>query len=304
MKHIVIAGATGFIGKILTRYFTSQGTEVVVLSRRHQVDRDLVRFEKWDGKSLGAWVRCLEDAEALINLTGKSVDCRYNEKNKQDIYDSRIDATYILGVAIQRCVKLPRLWINASSATIYRHAEDREMDETTGETGVGFSVDVCKKWERVFFESGTPEIRKVALRIAITLGKDGGALQPMCKLVRLGLGGKQGSGKQYFSWVHESDVSGVVQWLIENDRASGVYNVSAPGPIKNSGFMNALRAVLKVRMGVPLPKWMLTPGAWVINTEPELILKSRRVVPARLIHEGYQFRYTTVDLALRNIYEN
>ncbi|MEQ8469835.1 MAG: TIGR01777 family oxidoreductase [Marinoscillum sp.] len=301
MKRIVIAGGTGFIGKILTKHFTSQGTEVVILTRRHQVDRDLVRYEKWDGKSAGAWQNVLNGAESLINLNGKSVDCRYSEANKQAIYDSRIDATYILGEALKGCKHPPAVWINAASATIYRHAEDRDMDEATGELGTGFSVDVCKKWERTFFETDTPDVRKVALRIAITLGKRGGALEPLKRLVHFGLGGKQGNGRQYFSWIHESDVAAIVEWVLGNDQAAGVYNVAAPHPVPNKLFMQLLRREMKVPFGLPSPEWLLNLGALLIRTEPELILKSRRVVPGRLLNEGYVFNYKRIESAFKSL---
>lgn len=196
---IVIAGGSGFLGKSLSNFFTDKGYEIVVFTRQHQLDSKNIRYEKWDGRTLGKWVDQLEGASALINLTGKSVDCRYNEQNKQQIYDSRVDSTYILGRAIEKLKNPPSVWINSSSATIYRHTLDKAMDEESGDIGTGFSVDVCRKWERTFFESSN-QVRKTALRIAIVLGKSEGALQPIKGLARVGLGGKQGRGNQFFSW--------------------------------------------------------------------------------------------------------
>ena len=297
---IIIAGGSGFLGKVLSSHFVKKGYQVVVLTRQHQLDTEKVRYEKWDGRSLGPWARQLEGADALINLTGKSVDCRYTEPNKQLIYDSRIDATNVLGQAIERLSAPPPIWINASSATIYRHSLEKAMDEASGELGKGFSVDVCKKWERTFFESKT-EIRKVALRIAIVLGKEDGALKPLKDLARIGMGGKQGNGNQFFSWIHEEDFCNVVDFVIHDESLEGVLNVAAPAPITNKSIMKAIRRSIGVPFGFPLPKWILEIGALLIKTETELILKSRRVVPKRLLDLGFTFRYPEVHLALQDL---
>lgn len=301
MKKIVIAGGTGFLGKLLTSHFVSKGFEVVILTRKHEIDGGSVRYVKWDAENLGYWVTALEGADTLINLNGKSVDCRYTEANKQAIYDTRINSTYILGVAMGQCKSPPKVWINASSATIYRHAEDRDMDEATGELGAGFSVDVCKKWEHTFFEAGVSNTRKVALRIAIVLGKSGGALDPLMGLTRIGMCGRQGSGRQYFSWIHEDDFVGSVDWVCENEIASGIYNLAAPDPLPNQQFMKILRKSLGVQLALPIPKWLLEIGARIIQTETELILKSRRVVPMRLLKEGFNFKYPKLGLALESL---
>lgn len=301
MNKIIIAGGTGFLGQLLSENFLKQDFEVVVLTRKHAKDQHGVRYVKWNGKSLGYWTQELENANALINLNGKSVDCRYSEANKQAIYDTRIEATYVLGEAIRNCQNPPKLWINASSATIYRHAEDREMDEYTGELGEGFSVDVCKKWEKSFFDCSLPNVRQAALRIAIVLGRKEGALVPLKRLVKLGMGGKQGNGNQYFSWVHEQDFVDVVNWVIQNESATGVYNLAAPNPVPNVMFMKQLRKALKVPFGLPAPKWLLKIGAWIIRTEAELILKSRRVVPARLQKEGFSFQYRYISEAFKSL---
>lgn len=301
MKKIVIAGGSGFLGTILAEYFSREGHEIFILSRKHQLDRDRVHYVKWDARSIGSWASALEGAEALINLTGKSVDCRYTEANKQLIYDSRINATDVLGEAIRSLQNPPRVWINASSATIYRHALDREMDEETGDIGEGFSVDVCKKWEAEFQSYEMPKTRKVILRIAIVLGKNGGVLEPLKNLAKLGLGGKQGDGDQYFSWLHEMDFCRIVDYTIKDDRLEGVYNSSAPEPIPNNQLMRKLRKVLRAPFGLNLPRWILEIGAILIKTETELILKSRRVVPKRLLESGFQFRYPTIEDALEEL---
>ena len=301
MKKIVIAGGTGFLGQLLSKNFLKQDFEVVVLTRKHVEDQHGIRYVKWDGRLFGSWTRELEGADVLINLNGKSVDCRYTEANKQAIYDTRIQATYILGEAVKKCQHPPKLWINASSATIYRHSEDQEMDEHDGQIGEGFSVDVCKKWERTFFDFEMPNVRQVALRISIVLGASGGALISLKRLTQFGLGGRQGNGKQYFSWVHEQDFVEVVNWVIHNERATGIYNVASPDPVPNADFMKQLRKALKVPFGLPSPKWLLSIGAWLIGTETELILKSRRVVPTRLREEGFSFQYQYISDAFKSL---
>lgn len=301
MKKIVIAGGTGFLGKMLSEHFANLNYEVVVLSRSEHKPAANISHVKWDGETLADWTNELEGAYALINLCGKSVDCRYTESNKSKIYDTRLNSTKILGKAVDACENPPKVWINSSSATIYRHAEDRDMDEETGEIGTGFSVDVCKKWESTFFDCASQGPRKVALRVAIVIGKDGGALQPLKSLTKIGFGGRQGSGDQYFSWIHEMDFINAVNFVLDNEELSGVYNVSSPNPVKNSQFMGALRKALKVPFGMPMPKWMLEMGALIIRTETELILKSRRVVPQKLLEKGYKFQFDNLENALANL---
>ncbi len=300
MKKIVIAGGSGFLGKCIIEHYGHEA-EIVVLTRgKSRVDAN-VQFVNWDGKSLGDWSTKLEEAEVLINLNGKSVDCRYTEVNKKLIYATRLESTTVLGKAIQQCKTPPKLWINSSSATIYRHAEDRPMDEETGEIGTGFSVDVCQQWEKVFTEIETNSTRKVAIRTAIVLGRNGGALQPLKNLAKLGVGGKQGKGNQYFSWIHEQDFVNVIDFIIENKALSGAINVSSPNPISNEHIMKSLRKAVKIPFGIPMPAWLLEFGALLIGTETELVLKSRRVVPKRLHDAGYHFQYENIEGALNDL---
>ena len=298
MKKIVIAGGTGFIGSLLTNHFIGRGNEVVVLSRRHHTDQTGINYVKWDGRTLGDWTNILEYADVLINLNGKSVNCRYTEANKQAIYDTRIEATNVLGQALKQCQHPPRLWINASSATIYEHAMDSPMTERSPITATDFSVDVCKKWEAAFHSHDLAGIRKVVLRIAIVLGKDGGAFPVIKRLAKLGLGGKQGNGRQMVSWIHEQDLTEVFSYCIENSEVTGTWNVSAPNPVKNKAFMKAIGRQMKVPVGLPAPQFLLKAGALVLGTEPELVLKSRYVIPEKLTSAGFRFRYEKISDAL------
>ncbi len=291
-RKIIIAGGRGFVGKHLAKKFKSLGYVVVIISRQGN-------HINWDNRS--AIITALENSEMLINLAGKSVDCRYNEKNKKEIYDSRINTTRILGNAIPACKNPPPLWINSSTATIYRHAQDRPMTETAGEIGSGFSVNVASNWEKTFFDFNLPQTRQVALRMAIVLGRDGGVIKPLKNLVRFGMGGKQGNGNQMFSWVHIEDLFSIITFMQLHTKLSGVFNASAPNPVNNKTLMKLLRKNIGLKIGLPLPKWLLKMGAVLIRTETELILKSRWVIPERLLNAGFKFTYSNLDNAIKNI---
>lgn len=292
MKKVVLAGGTGFIGNYFQQKFTELGYEVQLISRRSE-------HITWDETE--KIIAALDGAELLINLAGKSVNCRYNEKNKQEILNSRVTTTTILGEAIQACSQPPKVWMNSSTATIYRHAEDRPMTEEAGEIGSGFSVDVATSWEKTFFSFHLPETRQVALRIAIVLGKGGGVMTPYKNLVKFGLGGIQGSGKQKFSWLHLDDLLQIVLFLKEREDLSGVFNCSAPNPVSNAELMATLRRAMNVPFGLPAPKWMLEIGSAMIRTETELVLKSRWVIPERLLQEGFKFNFPTLEQTFADI---
>jgi uncharacterized protein (TIGR01777 family) len=301
MKTIVIAGGTGFLGTCLANYYADMDVRVYILTRGSARSKGNITYVTWDGKTAGPWIKTLEGADALINLNGKSVDCRYNEKNKAAIYSTRLDATRALGNAVENSKTPPKVWINSSSATIYRHSLDKEMDELTGEIGTGFSVDVCQKWESTFNSFETRHTRKVIIRTAIVLGKNGGALKPLKVLAKLGLGGHQGPGNQYFSWIHEDDFIRIIDFIITQPALSGVYNLASPHPISNHNIMKTLRSAIGVSIGIPMPSLLLKAGALLIGTEPELILKSRRVVPARLLEAGYDFKFKNIEHALADL---
>ena len=298
MKKVVIAGGTGFIGKMLCSHYKSRAFEVVVLTRGLSFTENEIRFIHWNAKALGPWQNELDGAQILINMNGRSVDCRYNKTNRKEILDSRVDATKVLGLAIAKLKNPPLLWFNSSSATIYRHAEDRQMDEITGEIGKGFSVEVCKSWEHTFFSAETPETRKVALRTAIVLGAQGGAIKPLLRMTQFGLGGSQGNGSQFFSWIHEDDLLHAMDFIEERKSIEGPVNISAPNPLRNEELMRILRQKIGIPFGIPTPKWLLAMGAALINTETELIMKSRNVVPKKLNDAGFVFKYPSLNIAL------
>ena len=302
LPTVVIPGGSGYLGRLLTQHWAGRGYRVVVLSRRGGEDHGRVLHLPWDGERLGPWARELEGAEAVLNMAGRSVNCRYHARNRREIYDSRLRSTRVLGEAIAACARPPRTWINAASATIYRHALDRPMDEATGELGKGFSVDVCLQWERTLAEADTPRTRKVALRTAMVLGEGhGGVMDAFLRIVRLGLGGTLGPGNQFVSWVHAEDFVRTIDWVVEHEVLEGAVNCTSPHPVPNAEFMRTLRQVCRQPLGLPATRWMLEIGAVLLRTETELLLKSRRVVPRRLLESGFVFRYPELRPALEQI---
>ncbi|MGD1957213.1 MAG: TIGR01777 family oxidoreductase [Fulvivirga sp.] len=298
MDKIVIAGGSGFLGRCLVDYYKGR-KELVILSRK-ETKISGARVVVWDGRCQGEWASEFEGAKVVINLSGKSVDCRYTERNRALIYSSRIDSTQAIGKAIHNCQKPPQVWINSSSATIYRHSLYKPMDEEFDELGSGFSVDVCQKWEEVFNSFELPNTRKIIARIAIVLGRNGGALQPLQRLAKFGLGGHQGPGNQMVSWLHQDDFTAMMDYLINNSH-SGIFNLAAPNPVTNRVFMKAVRQAAGIKIGIPSPSWLLEIGARIIQTETELILKSRYVVPRKLEELGYNFSFSAIDIALNDL---
>lgn len=297
-EKIVLAGGNGYLGNVLAKYFSQLADEVIILARKPKANDGNIKTLLWDGKTMGQWTASLDDADLLVNLCGKNVNCRYTEKNKKEILDSRLIPTRLLGKVIEGLKNPPKLWINITSATIYRHAEDRQQDEFTGEIGTGFSVEVCKAWENSFFETETPQTRKIALRMGIVLGLQDGAFPRLLNLVKLGMGGKQGNGQQYMSWIHEMDAARSIEWLLNNPEIKGVVNCTAPNAVKNDLFMRSIRKAFGVGFGMPTPAWLLAIGAKIIGTETELILKSRWVKPAVLLDGGFEFKYGEVREAM------
>ena len=305
-KRIILAGGSGFLGTALAKRFLSRGDEVIVLTRSPENRSDGAKEVFWDAKTLGEWAKLVDGADVVINLNGRSVDCRYTEKNRHAIIDSRVDSTRVIGEALARCAKPPRVWLNASSATLYKHVFDRAMDEnsetgSTAEAKDEFSIEVILKWEQVLNEAATPATRKVALRTTMVFGADAGVFPVLRRLARFGLGGKLGSGKQYVSWMHEEDFCRAVEWILEHDDLSGPINLAAPNPLPNAEMMRLMRKVCGAPFGLPATEWMLEIGAFFLRTETELIIKSRRVVPGRLLASGFRFHFPQLEDALRNL---
>lgn len=301
MKTLIIAGGSGFLGNVLINYFSPKVEKIYILTRSKIPNTDNVTYLVWDGKTKGNWSTIFEGADVLINMTGKSVDCRYTQKNKDLILSSRIDSTKILGEVITQCKNPPKIWLNASTATIYRHSLDKEMDEKAGETGDGFSVGIAKAWEQEFFSHNLIKTRQVALRTSIVFGRHGGAFVPIKKLAQIGLGGKQGSGNQKVSFIHELDFARSLEHIIDSPEIDGVINIVSPEPTTNNILMQRICKKLKMPFGIPMPSFLLSLGAKIINSEPELILKSRNVIPTRLLKSGFTFKYPTLDKTLTDL---
>jgi uncharacterized protein len=306
-RRIVLAGGSGFLGALLAGRFVARKDEVIVLTRSPRGRTDGVKEVCWDGKILGDWAYELEGAFAVINLAGRSVNCRYHSRNRRAIMDSRVDSTRVLGEAIAHCVSAPRVWLNSSTGTIYGHSFDQPMDEAgeiraTREARDELSIAVANAWEAAFTEAHVPRTRKVTLRLAMVLGAGGNSVLPAFRnLARFGLGGKMGSGKQFASWIHEEDYFRAINWLAENETFEGVVNVAAPNPLPNAEVMRIFREVCGLPFGLRATGWMLETGAFFLRTETELIIKSRRVVPKRLEAAGFNFRFRDLEQAVREI---
>ena len=309
-EKIVLAGGKGFIGSYLRNYYEELGYRALVITRQPAVNPVAAQtgYQEIAWTDQNGIIAALEGAAMVVNLAGKSVNCRYTRQNKAEILSSRLDSTRLLGEAILSCRTPPALWVNSSTATIYRHAEDRKMTEKNGETGSGFSVFVAKGWEKAFFDCQLPATRQAALRISIVLGSEGGALPPYINLVKSGAGGRQGNGRQMFSWIHIQDLAAAVHF-IEKEQLTGVFNLAAPQAVTNKDFMRQLRAAVNTTPGFSLGKLMAlrTPapllklGAGLIGTASELLLKSRWAYPENLLEKGFVFRYPELKQALTEI---
>lgn len=302
---IVVPGGTGQVGAFLCRAFVADGHEVVVLSR-NPVDAPW-KVVAWDAATLGPWAGEFDGADVVVNLAGRSVNCRYNAENRRLIKESRVNSTRVVGKAIAEAARPPRVWLQASTATIYEHRYDAPNDEATGILGGSerdapetwrFSIDVAKAWEQAANEAVVPTTRKVLLRSAITMSPDrGGVFDVLLGLVRRGLGGTNGDGRQFVSWIHDSDFVRAVYWLIEREDLDGAFNLASPNPVPNAEFMRTLRQAWGIGFGLPATNWMLEIGTFFMRTESELILKSRRVVPGRLLQSGFEFQFPTWSAA-------
>lgn len=297
MKKIIIAGGTGYIGNLLANFFLKKGFFIVVITRGKTNINGAVKLISWNDN----WQAELESAEAVINLTGKSINCRFTAKNKAVILQSRLDATARINKAILACAIPPKVFINASGASIYKCSFDIAYNEYNTVFGSNFLAEVCKQWEAEFYNTDTPNTRKVAIRITPVLGKDSHAIKPLLKVVAFGLGGKQGSGKQYFSWIHEYDFANAIAFIIANNKINGCVNLTSPNAITNSDFMLAFRHAMRVKVGIPTPTFLLHLSKYITGIEPDLILDSLIIFPEKLIAAGFNFELDTIDKALQEI---
>lgn len=304
--RIVLPGGSGQVGRMLAQFFQARGHHVTVLTRGpYTAPWPTVH---WDGKTLGPWVETLEGADVCIHLSGRSINCRYTARNRRALSDSRIGPTRVLHEAFACLANPPRVWMNASTATIYRHSIDKPMDEATGEMGGNepiaprrrapekwnWTVQLVQDWEAAFFATATPRTRKIALRTSLVFGPaPGSVFAVLSYLVRAGLGGTQGSGRQMVAWMHETDFARALEFLIAREEIAGPVNLAAPHPLPNRAFMAALREAWDVPNGLPAPALLLAIGMFFLRTEPELVLKSRYVVPGRLLDAGFQFEFPT-----------
>ena len=337
MNKIILAGGSGFLGGALARHFGALGWEVVILTRTPKARPDSVREVVWNAKSPSDWLRELEGATAVVNLTGRSVDCRYTAKNRRDIMESRVNSTRVVGEAIAQCKMPPRVWLNSSTATVYTHTFGKPHDESSqdmdsaADAKDAFSVEVAQAWERTLFEAplgeaarpvaadasplplnqaGSPNrltsaatmTRRVALRTSMVLGLGRNSVFPVLRrLTRLGLGGRQGRGDQFVSWIHVEDFCRAIEWIINHDDLAGPINQCAPNPLPNEEMMKTFREVCGMPIGLPATEWLLEIGAFFLRTETELIFKSRRVVPGRLLASGFKFRFPSFREALEDL---
>lgn len=304
--RIVIPGGTGRVGGVLVAALRGQGHEVVVLGRRSAPG-----VVRWDGRSLGPWAAQVDGADAVINLAGRSVDCRYDKSNLTEMLASRVDSARVVGQAIAAAAKPPRVWLQASTATIYAHRFDAPNDEATGRLGGDepdapaywrFSVEIAKAWEREQMAATTPRTRRVALRMAIVMSPErGGVFALLRRVAKLGLGGAIAGGAQFLSWIHDRDLVRAVSWLLERDDVDGPVNLAAPGPLPQREFMRELRAAVGAPIGLPAARWMVEAAAIPLRTDAELLLKSRRVIPGRLLANGFRFEFPAWREAARDL---
>jgi len=307
MKKIILAGGSGFLGHALAKHFLKSGYAVTILTRSPKPKANGVREMLWDAITLGDWARELEGAAAVANLTGRSVNCRYQAQNRRLILESRVRSTQVIGEAIAQCKTPPPVWLNASTATIYQHTFGPAWDENgnirgTPEGKDGFSVRVATEWEKALSKAPTRATRKVAMRAAMVLGDHKNSVFPMlCRLAQFGLGGKMGDGRQFVSWIHQSDFCRALEWLITHEELHGPVNICAPNPVSNAEMMRAFRDVVGMQVGLPAVRWMLEMGAFALRTETELILKSRRVIPRNLVESGFKFYFPFLREALNDL---
>jgi len=301
--RVVIAGGTGFLGQALARELVGKGYEVVVLSRGASRDSNGIRQLHWDGRTVGEWAASLDGTRAIVNLTGRSVNCRHTPEHRREIMDSRVDSVRVLSQAISRSAQPPQVFVQASSLAIYGDPGDRWCDEDAPHAD-GFSEEVCKRWEAEFEKIDSTGLRKAVMRIGIVLDARQGALPVLARLTRLFLGGRVGHGRQYISWIHVADLTRMFVEAIERNDLSGVFNATGPHPVTNAEFMRELRRTLQRPWSPPVPAWATRIGAFIMRTEPSLALTGRRCRPRRFLESGFHFEFPDLRCALADLFRH
>lgn len=297
---VIIAGGTGFIGRYLSHYFAQKGYEVVILSRKESASKNNIRYVQWNGKTLSDWCAELENSDLLINLSGTSVAVRHNEKNKKQIYDSRILSTQVLNQAVSNCENPPKYWFNSSGASVYKASFTESRDENYTEWEKEFLTEVVLAWEDEFFKNPNPKVKKVALRTSVVLGKSGDTYEKLNLLSKIALGGKQGSGQQIMSWIHIEDFARIIEFCVQSNLV-GIINMAAPNPVTNQKMMQTFRKVNRMPIGIPAPEFLIRIGTRIIGIEPDFVLKSYNVISKRLSENGFVFKFPTIEKALENL---
>jgi len=300
-ERIILAGGSGFLGQALAAELLRRQCEVIVLTRHPSAETGAVRQAQWDGRTVGPWAECLDGARAVVNLAGRSVNCRHTPENRRQILESRVNSVKAISEAICGCTKPPRVWVQTSSLAIYGDPGDRWCDESAP-AGHGFLEDTCVQWEKALADARTPATRKVALRIGFVLAKDQGALSVLAKVVRTGLGGRAGSGRQYISWLHIADMNRMFLAALEREDLEGVFNATGPEPVTNAEFMRELRRALHRPWSPPAPAWAVRVGSWFLRTEACLALTGRRCAPKRLLDKNFAFKFPDLRDALTDLY--
>ncbi|MGG1658453.1 TIGR01777 family oxidoreductase [Brevibacillus sp. NRS-1366] len=299
-QTIVLAGGSGFLGKALATFLQQKGYTVVILTRGLAHMNEGIRYVHWDGATLGDWAKEIEGSKAIVNFTGKSVNCLYTKKNREEIIRSRLDSVQVLTEAIRSCEHPPDVCIQAGSLAIF--GDTRQVCTEEAPHGSGFSVEVCEKWEEAFFARELPQTRMVLLRIGFALGKNGGALEPLVKLASYHLGGTVGSGDQYISWLHIDDLNHMFLTAIQNEQLSGIFNATGPQPVTNKEFMYTLRKVMNKGWAPKTPTPLVWIGAYLImRTDPSLALSGRNCIPQKFLDNGFTFLHSNLETALHDL---
>jgi uncharacterized protein len=303
MKRVILAGGRGFVGQALAPALLAKGYELVVLGRGAAHRKDGIDYQQWDGKTIGGWASAIEGADAIVNLTGKNMNCRHTLENRREIIRSRVDSVRALGEAIAHCATATKIFVQASGVGYYGDTRDRVADEGAPR-GADFPADVCRQWEGAFDALDLRTTRKVVLRLGAVLGRNGGALSVLGKLTRWFMGGAVGNGRQFISWIHVADVVRMFMSALEEPELSGVFNATAPAPVTNGEFMRELRRALHRPWSPSVPAPFARTGAWLMGSEGDLALSSSRCVPRRFLEHGFQFQFPTVRDALANLYND